>query len=551
MQTMNEKNYKNREEYFSLQDFMQLSAMRGAQLLSGETRLSNKIARCNVIEGGDLLRWAKPGELLISSGYAFSGKENELIELLCALDENNICGLCLKVKHFHSGLPKNVLNKAKELSFPLIQLPMEAVFSNILFESSESIFEKRTQSFYQLQDRFEQVLDVLLREDNPEKRLQTVEDLLKNPVLILGQSHELLMSKNSYRLFSGTLRDELMKQLFSDKQKTHFHIGKKKGVRVHICQPNLKQNIRLIVLEYNAPLSETDHILLNRVGNVLLLKMKSTFSLERIQHQNHQKFIEDWLFGKFQNTVNICVAAQAEGYALQENQFHRVVAVDFPKADKQKKTTRHSSEVIYSMMRNLDESNLFCVINGTLILVVKSGKDEEKDINALKKLCEKFRYILNGKSLGFCVSEPFSVGEMQKAYQQALRISHIRKCCHLEDAVIGCQNLGVLYLLALLPQDPAIHLMLENTLNPLKEFDTQHHSNLYETLQMFLQMGCNTKKTALQMHIHYNTLVYRISKIKSLLPLDLEDMNVRLQLHLLYHLEALNPATPQSEGAVS
>jgi purine catabolism regulator len=61
-----------------------------------------------------------------------------------------------------------------------------------------------------------------------------------------------------------------------------------------------------------------------------------------------------------------------------------------------------------------------------------------------------------------------------------------------------------------------------------------------ETLEMFYLCNRNIKLTSEKLFAHYNTVVYRLDKIQTILGISLDDPEDRLQLHLAMKLYKLN-----------
>ncbi|MBI5958317.1 MAG: helix-turn-helix domain-containing protein [Chloroflexi bacterium] len=90
-----------------------------------------------------------------------------------------------------------------------------------------------------------------------------------------------------------------------------------------------------------------------------------------------------------------------------------------------------------------------------------------------------------------------------------------------------------LYELLLGVNDP--HLLgsfCERWLATLSRYDEQHHTDLLPTLGAYFDNNGNMARTAHVLNIHRNTLVYRLGRITDILQLDMDDSNVRLNLHL-------------------
>jgi purine catabolism regulator len=72
----------------------------------------------------------------------------------------------------------------------------------------------------------------------------------------------------------------------------------------------------------------------------------------------------------------------------------------------------------------------------------------------------------------------------------------------------------------------------DHWLAPLIHYDEQHHTDLLPTLNAYFDNNGNMARTAHVLNIHRNTLVYRLSRITEIIQLDMDDSNVRLNLHL-------------------
>lgn len=68
----------------------------------------------------------------------------------------------------------------------------------------------------------------------------------------------------------------------------------------------------------------------------------------------------------------------------------------------------------------------------------------------------------------------------------------------------------------------------------LKENDRENQSDLYKTLDVYLRHNCNLAHTAKALHLHRNSLLYRLNKIRGLTDLDLDAEQVREYLRLSY-----------------
>ena len=79
---------------------------------------------------------------------------------------------------------------------------------------------------------------------------------------------------------------------------------------------------------------------------------------------------------------------------------------------------------------------------------------------------------------------------------------------------------------------PAIERALAETLRPLVEYDLARHSDLVGTLRSFVEAGFNVTKSAALLHVHPNTVGYRLHRIEQLTGRDVRELDDLLVLML-------------------
>jgi len=94
------------------------------------------------------------------------------------------------------------------------------------------------------------------------------------------------------------------------------------------------------------------------------------------------------------------------------------------------------------------------------------------------------------------------------------------------------QDLGVYQLLLALEHQPVLHEFYRTTLGPLVEYDEQKRTDLVDTLEAYIEAGSSPSETAHRLHLHRNTVLYRLRRIRELLGRDPDEPEERLQLHL-------------------
>lgn len=153
-----------------------------------------------------------------------------------------------------------------------------------------------------------------------------------------------------------------------------------------------------------------------------------------------------------------------------------------------------------------------------------------KDFDTIKILLEKF--IIEADLTGYISNEFTSLSDSYSYFKQAkVLYSFINK-----SKTLYCYHDFVLMHLFSFYDNEDKVLLSHPALKILKEYDSQNNTAFYVTLRSYLQNERSLIKTAKDLYIHRNTLLYRIDKIQSLLNLDLEHKDIRLHLLMSYQL---------------
>src|SRR4030095_8544476 len=84
----------------------------------------------------------------------------------------------------------------------------------------------------------------------------------------------------------------------------------------------------------------------------------------------------------------------------------------------------------------------------------------------------------------------------------------------------------------------------DRLLGPLLEYDRVHRADLVPTLPACLAPACSWTKSSEELHIHVNTLRYRIQRIEQMTGRDLGRLDARVDLFLALSLPSTQPLAP-------
>jgi len=107
------------------------------------------------------------------------------------------------------------------------------------------------------------------------------------------------------------------------------------------------------------------------------------------------------------------------------------------------------------------------------------------------------------------------------------------------DRVVSLDTIGAYRLLLQVKRPRELQSFAESMLGTVHAYDRQHQTSLRETLDCYMSQRCNVSVTARTLHVHPNTVAYRLRRVEEMLGIDLGDPQALLHLQLALMVEAV------------
>jgi purine catabolism regulator len=107
------------------------------------------------------------------------------------------------------------------------------------------------------------------------------------------------------------------------------------------------------------------------------------------------------------------------------------------------------------------------------------------------------------------------------------------------NVALGYAEIGVYQLLLPLVNNADAMLFHHQHLGALLDYEREQHGELLQTLEAFFDCNGNLARTSEAIHVHRNTLLYRLSRISQICQVDLDNTETRLSLWLAIKLHRL------------
>ena len=112
--------------------------------------------------------------------------------------------------------------------------------------------------------------------------------------------------------------------------------------------------------------------------------------------------------------------------------------------------------------------------------------------------------------------------------------------CTKQDAdILYYDTLGIEKILLSVKDRKVLSDIEKNTLGRLIQYDKNNGTDLYDFLKIYIKNDGSIKKTADDLFVHRNTVNYKISKIESIINMDITNLDNLLLIKMVLEIEKL------------
>lgn len=423
---------------------------------------------------------------------------------------------------------------------------------NPLNQALSGNLSEETSQLEELQSRIQSMSRLLLEGRGLHAFLDTMEDMLGNHVAIVREKSRPWLSKSIRSMDQTKLR--VLLHSLSYQQVRHLspsgfmQIQDDLRIYVKSIPSHRPNNASLVLLELVKEIKPSDEFSVDRLSALAGLEIANVDAVGEVEEKYLVHFLQDWLTGKIISEADWKLRADVCGYSQPMDTMICAILVEISTPKRREKLIETASRLRSERLSSV-EGLLATAMGDDLALVLPVADLSQEEIASgakidllLKSLLIELRSLLGDPELKLYVGKTKEGYEgLQFSWSQAKRTRHVAQVCGVQGETVIYDRLGVYSLLYLIPSGEEREQFLSRFLNPLRQADRKGGGRLMETLEMYFFCNGNIKLTSEKMLAHYNTIVYRLEKIQTILGMSLDDPEDRLQLHLALKLGQISP----------
>ena len=538
-----------------LREVLRADVLAGATVLAGADGLDRDVARLNVMEVPDILAWVRPGELLLTTGYPLREAPEGLADLVEALHAKGVAALAVKVGRYLDEVPRDVLDRADALGFPVLSLPPMTSFDDVMTDVLTDVVNRQARTLARAEEVHRRLVEIVLGGGGLEAVADGLSDALDAVVLVTTPDGRLVAvagaTDERAEVLAGPWMDASGRLRTEDAGVAlGLHVDGAGGHAVVRIAAGALDHGRIVAVSGRRTPDGDDLHALERAATVCALVVTRDLAVAAVEDKYRAEFLRDLVTGRAGHAEQARAHAATLGWDLDRPLVVLVLEPDSPEPPdagnasvngaRLRPLVERQAAALAGAVRVRDPGAAVCGFSGEVVAVL--GVPDDGDVT---RLVTQVVTVVRGDGGGG--RRPFTLGvsrlcpgtdDVPAGYEQARTAVRVGRQVSGPGAVTHFDSLGVYRLLSLVPDQAELRAFSTETLGPLAGDDAEA-DDMRRTLDTLLETNLNVAETARRLHFHYNTLRYRIAKLERILGPFTEDPTLRLDLALALRVVAM------------
>lgn len=531
----------------SIDDVMKMESFAQAEIIAGHRGTNRQIQNVYVMEVPDIFSYIDQDGLLFTTLYPIADNEEAMMSFISQLAKHKLAGVAIKLGRYIKEIPPYMIDQANQLDFPIIVLPDDANLSTLTNQILTTLLGMKTSMLEFREMISHQLHRLLLQGADLEEFVHYVAKITGGSILILDNSLSCRASSLSFNYEHLSINkgkfQSLIDHQYTKQQLTNIlKVGETSYHENQLFVQSIsagKKGLGYLVVLIEQPDNKIKHLDVIVEQAIILLAFLLQTEQTIIQKERNylDSFIRDIMNGRYRTQSEIIEKAKV--FRWNFNFPNIIVVLKSDIEDSRKRLSTYykilDSEKIQRIIADVFDipvqncktvyynDELLCFIS-----VAFETRLKERLIRAADQLNKTLKDF--GK-FGISISDTvYEVNQMKAAYDHALLVHHIYASTLQSGSFTQFyDDLGLYKLFHLIQDKDSLEEYVQAKIGKVIAYDQQREIDLLETLFYLIKHKGNLQKTADDMFIHYNSLRYRVQKLKEL-GLALEDGHTFMEI---------------------
>jgi len=546
----------------TVKDAMKVGRLQEAKILGGATGLGNIVRTVDIIDVPDAAIWFRRDSLLSTTFYALKDNLDAQLKMLKDINKCGGAGLIIfSPERYITQIDRRLIQKADELGLPLLQMP-DCSYIDVIVPVMSKILDKQVESLEYAQEVHRLMVNFVLKGQSLTEIISSFSILVNLPVvmadpdlILLGYEMppgfrnnlpliERLRNSQGYLELDEFYPSELLEATVK-KKKPRYYCQKSSGTFDFLFPITAGEAFYglIIVPGLEHELESNKTVALEAASLAIALNILKEREVEEANRKSELDFFNELLLGNLKSRENILAHAAQLGldldgpYCLILVELSREARYSLKSPDN--KTVAAANNIEKKLQRQLRSTldmehpqNIMIEALGSNIVLLRLPETwgEQERTERSKKIMEKLKNVIQARMGDVPVCMAMGgiydhIEQVSSSYIQAWESMEIgKKLLPPSFAVYHCDMEPYHLVKRFLTSYSALSLH-ERVYEPLLRYDREKDGGLVSTLETYIKCNYSRSRTAQQLHIHRNTLNYRLKKINELLGQNVDQID--------------------------
>lgn len=412
---------------------------------------------------------------------------------------------------------------------------------DMLLEDCRNYFTIQTQ----LHEYSHILLESYLEGGSVQSMLTEAAKMIGNPIMIIDTNYRILYEcssdpcsdivwnesiRNGYCSYEFVTQFNQLQEVRSIQSSKAFMSGcLNSPLRRCICKIQKEGNLMgyLLSIEQNTPFDQLKIQTFNLISRILYRAMAetNTESFNNLMPPVDDLFV-DMLKGKLKSKEVLKNYLHYSG--VEMNSDYYLVSFNIEKYNYQDADAHYSLDQALFKRFN---SVLSACIETNILMLIKSSES----LNDFADSLMIHQDYLRENGIIVSVSDKFnSLETVPVSFKQTNFVHSVIKQLQINRTICTYDSVRILDIIASRPTLHNYQDLIGTDLVKIHEYDEMHGTEYFKTLYYYIRWNRNLSKAASILHIHRNTVSYRVQRAKELFSLDMDDFYVAAKIFLSY-----------------
>lgn len=533
----------------TVNEVLKLKSFRQVKVISGVQGLNNDVGNVYVMEVPDISSYVGKNGLLFTTLYPIADDEQALKSFIPNLVDLGLSGVGIKIGRYLDEIPEYMVKQADELGLPILALPSDANLSTLTNDILTQLLGMKTKELEFRESISAKLHTLLLSGADIKDLVEYVSVITGKDIMVVSSQFKLIdssinLQKNEVVVHSAALKESDSNRAALTTSVPLVSINKETYLRdeliLHPIDAGEKLLGYIILTSQESSKNKLDEylsVIIEQAVILLAFLLQNRQALLQKERNYLDNFIRDSINQQYDSQADLIQKAKVFKWNLHFPNI--IMLIDIDEESPEKRLSYYykildSGIITDELSRQLEiprenckvalyETHIICFISVALLTSLYSRLD--KAGNILIKRLKTYSHVRVSFSNKF-----FSSSEIKNAYEEANLVQNIYKEISLNKSSINFyKDLGMYKLFHLIDDKESLKSFVNEKIGPIIESDENNSMHLIMTLKTLIAHNMNLKKSAEALFIHYNSLRYRVNKLKDL-GINLEDGNELAEL---------------------